>query len=40
MKDKKKRNIYVAHVIHSTFILAFFKSRKGIWIEGKKRKVK
>lgn len=40
MKDKKKRNIYVADIFHSTFTLAFFKSWKGIWIEGEKGEVK
>lgn len=40
MKDKKKRNIYVADIFHSTFTLAFFKSWKGIWIEGERGEMK
>lgn len=40
MKDKKKRNIYVADIFHSTFTLAFFKSWKGIWMEGEKGEMK
>lgn len=40
MKDKKKRNIYVADIFHSTFTLAFFKSWKGIWTEVEEGEVK
>lgn len=39
MKDKKKRNIYVAHIIHSTFISAFFEELKR-YMEGEKEEVK